>query len=203
MPQIDYYLTPTSPWVHMAGTRPAALAARHGLALRYKPVDPAALFAKTGGVVLAERHETRRAYRLQELRRQSARLGIPLVIQPRHFPTNPAPASYAIIAAQESLQEAGQGGDIHALVQGLTRACWEEERDIADDAVIGDCLEAAGFKRSLAMSGMLTGAEIYQRNLHHAIEAGVFGFPFFVIGEERFWGQDRIDDLAAHLESLS
>lgn len=199
MHQIDYYLTPTSPWVHMAGARPAELAARHGLALCYKPVDPAALFAKTGGVMLAERHESRRAYRLQELRRQSAKLGIPLVIRPRHFPTNPAPASYAIIAAQES----GQGGDMHALVQGLTRACWEEERDIADDAVIGDCLEAAGFKRALLMSGMLTGAEIYQRNLQQAVEAGVFGFPFFVIDDERFWGQDRIDDMAHHLDSRS
>ena len=200
---IDYYLTPVSPWVHLAGARPAALAARHGLALRYKPVDPAALFAKTGGQMLAERHESRRAYRLQELRRQSAKQGMPMVIEPRHFPTNPAPASYVIIAAQESGQESGEAGDIHALVQGLTRACWEEERDIAEDAVIGDCLEAAGFSRSLVMSGMLTGAEIYQRNLREAVDAGVFGFPFFIIGEEKFWGQDRIDDLAAYLDSIA
>ena len=199
MNTIEYYLTPVSPWVHLAGARPAALAARHGLALRYKPVDPAALFAQTGGQMLAERHESRRAYRLQDLRRQAAKQGVPLVIEPRHFPTNPAPASYAIIAAQES----GESGDIHALVQGLTRACWEEERDIAEDAVIGDCLEAAGFSRSLVMSGMLTGAEIYQRNLREALEAGVFGFPFFIIGEEKFWGQDRIDDLAACLDGIA
>lgn len=202
MPRIDYYLSTLSPWVHMAGTRPAALAARHGLTLRYKPVDAAALFAQTGGVALGERHESRRAYRLQELRRQSAKLGIPLALQPRHFPTNAAPSSYAVIAAQEA---AGKGapGDIHALVQGLTRAIWEQERDIAEDEVIGDCLEAAGFDRSLAMSGMLQGAEIYQRNLFQAVEAGVFGFPFFVIGDEKFWGQDRIEDMALYLETLS
>ena len=199
MKTIDYYLTPVSPWVFLAGGRPAALAARHGLALHYKPVDPAALFAKTGGQMLNERHESRRAYRLQELRRQSAKLGVTLVSEPRHFPTNPAPASYAIIAAQGS----GQGGDIHALVQGLSRACWQEERDIAEDSVIGDCLEAAGFARSLVMSGMLTGAETYERNLREAVEAGVFGFPFFIIGQEKFWGQDRIDDLADHLEEVA
>ncbi|MGY6536468.1 MAG: DsbA family protein [Pararhodobacter sp.] len=197
MPQIDYYLTPLSPWVHMAGRRPAELAARHGLTLRYMPVDPAALFAQTGGVMLNERHESRRAYRLQELRRQSAKMGIPLNLQPRHVPTNPAPAAYAIIAAQEA---GADGGDLHSLVTGLTRACWEEERDIADDAVIRDCLAAAGFDPGLAMSGMLQGAEIYQRNLRAAVEAGAFGFPFFVIGEEKFWGQDRIDDMALFLD---
>ena len=197
MLQIDYYLSPISPWAHMAGNRPAELAARHGAVLRYKPVDPAALFARTGGKMLPERHESRQAYRMQELRRQSAKLGIPLVLKPAYFPTNPAPAAYAIIAAQES----GQGGDIHALVQGLTRACWEEERNIAEDDVIRDCLSRAGFDPGLAMSGLLTGAEIYARTLEEAVRNGVFGFPFFIVGEEKFWGQDRIDDLALYLES--
>ena len=192
--QIDYYLTATSPYVYFAGREPAEIAARHGLRLVYRPVDPSALFARTGGVMLPDRHESRKAYRLQDLRRQAARRGLPMNIQPRHFPTNPAPAGYAIIAAQATV-EAGQGGDIHALVQGLTRACWEEERDLADDAVIRDCLSAAGFDPGLAMSGLLTGAETYARNLEAAMAAGVFGFPFFVVGEERFWGQDRLADL--------
>lgn len=198
MLKIDYYLTPVSPWVHMAGHRPAAIAARHGAVLRYKPVDATALFSRTGGLMLNERHESRQAYRMQELRRQSAKLGIPLVLKPAHFPTNPAPAAYAIIAAQES----GQGGDIHALVQGLTRACWEQERNIADDEVIRDCLSRAGFDPGLAMSGLLTGAEIYSRTLEEAVREGVFGFPFFVVGDEKFWGQDRLDDLDHYLEGL-
>ncbi|MCC5969848.1 MAG: 2-hydroxychromene-2-carboxylate isomerase [Pararhodobacter sp.] len=196
MKHIDYYMSPLSPWVHMAGLRPAELAARHGLEIRYKPLDPAALFARTGGLMLGERHESRQDYRMQELRRQSRKLGLPMVLKPAHFPTNPAPASYAIIAAQES----GQGGDIHALVQALTRACWEEERNIAEDDVIRDCLERTGFDPGLAMSGLLTGADIYGRTLEVAVRTGVFGVPFFVVGEEKFWGQDRIDDLALHLE---
>ncbi len=195
MRQIDYYLTPVSPWVHMAGRRPAELAARHGCTLRYKPVDATALFGRTGGKTLAERHESRQEYRFQELRRQSAKLGLPVKLKPRYFPTNPAPSSYAIIAAQES----GQGGDMAELVTGLTRACWEQDLDIADDAVIGDCLEAAGFGRGLLMSGLLTGADIYARNLEQAVLAGVFGFPFFIVGEEKFWGQDRLDDLDHYL----
>jgi 2-hydroxychromene-2-carboxylate isomerase len=196
--QIDYYLSATSPYVYFAGREPAEIAARHGLRLSYRPVDSAALFARTGGVPLAERHESRKAYRLQDMRRQAAKRGLRMNLRPRHFPTNAAPAGYAIIAAQAA-SEAGKPGDIHALVQALSRACWEEERDVADDAVIRDCLAAAGFDPGLAMSGLLTGAEAYARNLEAAVAAGVFGLPFFVLGDERFWGQDRLEDLDRHL----
>ncbi|MFN7003406.1 MAG: 2-hydroxychromene-2-carboxylate isomerase [Roseinatronobacter sp.] len=194
MTQIDYYLSPISPWTHMAGTRPAEIARAAGVAIRYKPVDPTALFQRTGGKILAERHDSRKAYRLQELARWSERLGLPIKLQPAFFPTNPAPASYAIIAAQEA-----GGGDMAALVTGLTRACWEEDRNIADDDVIRDCLSAAGFDPGLAFSGMLQGADIYPRNLEEAVAQDVFGVPFFKVGAASFWGQDRIDFLAAHM----
>lgn len=198
MPVIDCYLTPVSPWLYLAGSRPAEIAARHGHQLVYRPVDPPALFKATGGLMLNERHESRQAYRLQELTRWSAQLGLPLNLRPAHFPVNPAPASYAIIAAQNAA-EASPEGDIHALVQALGRAVWAEERDISDDAVIGDCLEAAGFARSLTMTGLLEGAETYGRNLTMALEHGVFGFPFYIVGDQRFWGQDRLDQLDLHL----
>lgn len=199
MRQIDFYLTVVSPWTYLAGSRPAAIAARHGARLRYKPVDPAALFARTGGLMLSERHESRREYRMQELRRQAKKAGMPLTLRPAFFPTNPAPAAYAIIAAQETVA-GGAEGDLDGLVQSLLRACWVEDRNVAEDEVITDCLAAAGFPRSLAMSGMLTGAELYGRFLDEAVADGAFGFPFFVVdGAERFWGQDRLDDLDAYL----
>lgn len=194
MPQIDYYLSPISPWTHLVGTRAAQIADKAGVALRYKPVDPMALFARTGGQALAERHDSRKTYRLEELDRWARKLGLPVTLQPAHFPTNAAPASYAIIAAQEA-----GGGDMVTLVTSLTRAVWEENRDIAQDDVIRDCLSEAGFDTGLAFSGMLLGAEQYARNLEDAVEAGVFGVPFFVTGEARFWGQDRLDFLAEHL----
>jgi 2-hydroxychromene-2-carboxylate isomerase len=194
MRQIDYYLNPISPYVALAGTRPAEIAARHGATLVMRPVDPLAVFARTGGQPLGQRHESRQSYRQQELRRQAIKAGMALNMAPRHWPVNSAPACYAIIAAQEA-----GGGDLGALVAGLARACWVEERDISDDAVIGACLTAAGFSAGLTMSGLLVGAETYARNVELAVAAGVFGVPFFVVGEERFWGQDRLEDLDAHL----
>lgn len=197
MTVVAYYLSPLSPWVYLAGRRPFEIAARHGASIALHPLDAAALFSRTGGTALAERHPNRKAYRDQELRRWSARLGVALTPHPRHFPTNPAPASYALIAAQ-----AAGGGDLAGLLDGLGRALWQEERDIAEDGVVRACLEAAGFDPALADRGLLAGAETYGRNLEEAIGRGVFGVPSWVIGAEVIWGQDRLDFLDAHLAEL-
>ncbi len=95
-------------------------------------------------------------------------------------------------------------GDLGALAHGFLRACWVEEKNIADDAVIRDCLAAAGFDPDLADSGLLVGAETYGRNLEDAVNAGVFGAPFYVTDDgARFWGQDHLADLDVHLASLT
>jgi 2-hydroxychromene-2-carboxylate isomerase len=195
MAHIDYFFGTLSPFVYLADERLERIAAEHDAGIAYKPVDLAALFSRTSGIALPERHENRRAYRLQELRRQAAKAGLPINLQPAHWPTNPAPSCYAIIAAEKD-----GSGDVGALVHAIGRACWAEERDIADDAVIGECLEAAGFDRGLADRGMLASAETYAANLEEAIAKGAFGSPFYVVDSgERFWGQDRLDDLALHL----
>lgn len=194
MPHIDYYLSPISPNCYLAGLRMEDVAKRHGATVTYKPLDVIGLFGRTGGVPPGQRHESRQEYRLQEMRRNAVKAGLPIHLKPDHWPTNPAPAAYAIIAAQ-----AAGGGDVGALVFGLTRACWAEQRDISQDDVIKSCLTEAGFDPSLAESGLLAGAETYAANMEEAVAGGVFGSPFYVVGQERFWGQDRIEDLDAHL----
>jgi 2-hydroxychromene-2-carboxylate isomerase len=200
MAHIDYFLATISPNVYLAGTRLEEIAARHGATITYRPLDIVQLFQRTGGTPPAERHSSRQEYRLQELRRQAAKLGMPMNLRPAHFPTNPAPSSYAIIAAQKARAD-GSAGDLGGLVHAIARACWAEERDIAADDVVRACLEEAGFDPGLADSGLLSGAEAYAANLEEAVARGAFGAPFYVVAEddERFWGQDRLDDLDAHL----
>jgi 2-hydroxychromene-2-carboxylate isomerase len=192
--QIDYFLATVSPYVYLAGSRLEQIAARHGAGIAYKPLDTAALFPRTGGQVLADRHESRKAYRLQELRRQAVKAGLPLNLRPLYWPVNPAPSSYAILAAQKA-----GGGDLPGLIHGITRALWAEERDIADAEVIGALLAAHGFDPKVADRGMLSAAEAYVANLEEAVARGVFGVPTFITGTEMFWGQDRLDDLDLHL----
>ena len=198
MANIDYYFASVSPYTYLAGTRLEAIAKKHAAVINYKPLDIVALFARTGGIHPKERHPTRQDYRLQELRRQSAKAGMALNLKPAFWPANTAPSSYAIIAAQNA-----GGGDLGGLVHAITAACWAQDLDIADEGVIRGCLSAAGFDPELVNSGMLQGADTYARNLEDAVAAGAFGAPFYITDTgERFWGQDRLDDLDWHLESI-
>jgi 2-hydroxychromene-2-carboxylate isomerase len=195
MSNIDYFFATLSPYAYLAGGRLEEIAAKHGATITYKPLDIIALFNRTGGTSPKDRHFSRQEYRSQELLRQSKHLGMPFNLKPAHWPTNPAPSSYAIIAAQNA-----GGGDVGKLVQGYLHACWAEEKDLADDGVVRAGLEAAGFDPELANSGLLTGAETYAANLEEAVERGVFGAPFYITeDDQRYWGQDRLSYLDEHL----
>ena len=199
MANIDYYLGTISPWAYLAGDRLERIAERHGATITYKPLDILQLFDRTGGVRPANRHASRMEYRAQELSRWSDHLGMALNIKPAFWPVNMAPSSYAIIAAQKT-----GGGDLGGLVQAILRAVWAEDRDISDDAVLRDILGRHGFDPALVDKGLFVGAETYGRNLEQAVEAGVFGSPFYVVQEsgQKFWGQDRLDFLDRHLAAL-
>lgn len=195
MAHIDLFFSTLSPYAYLAGNRAEEVAAKHGATITYKPMDIMALLARTGGTSPKDRHVSRIEYRAQDLMRQAKKAGLPFNLEPAHWPTNGAPSSYAFIAAQNA-----GGGDLGKLMFAITRAVWAEDKDIAEDAVVRACLEEAGFDPALADSGLLVGAETYAANLEEAVERGVFGSPFYITDkDERFWGQDRIDDLDATL----
>lgn len=195
MAHIDYYFSTMSPYSYLAGTRLEEVAQKHGCTITYKPLDIMALFARTGGQPPKDRHPARQAWRLQDMPRQARKLGVEFNLKPAHWPANTAPSGYAIIAAQQA-----GGGDLAALTHSFLRACWAEDRNIAEDGVIRACLDAAGFDPDLADRGLLAGAETYARNLEEAVAANVFGAPTYVTDTgQNFWGQDRIADLDLHL----
>jgi 2-hydroxychromene-2-carboxylate isomerase len=197
MAHIDYFFATISPFTYLAGTRLEEVAARHGATITYKPLDIMGLFARTGGIPPKDRHPSRQAYRMAEIRRTAAKREMPITLKPAHWPTNPAPSSYALIAAQKA-----GGGDLGALAHSLVRAVWHEDKDVAQDDVIRAALSDAGFDPRLADRALLASAEEYAANLEEAVVRGVFGAPFYLVGEEPFWGQDRIADVDTYLGAL-
>ncbi|MEP3346895.1 MAG: 2-hydroxychromene-2-carboxylate isomerase [Litoreibacter sp.] len=194
MTQIDVYFSTLSPFTYLAGLRLEGVAAKHGATVNYKPMDIMGLFGRTGGTPPGQRHPNRQEWRLLDMERSAKKLGMPINLKPAHWPTNPAPSCYAIIAAQAS------GADVGELIHGFTTACWAEERDISSDEVVRDVLTAAGLDPALADKDMLGSAEQYTKNTDDAVAAGVFGAPTYITDTgARFWGQDKIEDLDLHL----
>ena len=74
------------------------------------------------------------------------------------------------------------------------RACWAQERHIADEKVLAELLAECGLEASrLEQSYSQAVQERYEANTEQAIQAGVFGAPSYLIDGELFWGQDRLD----------
>lgn len=189
MTQIDYFLTLNSPWVYLAGDRLSGIAARHGARVVVRPMEIGTVFGQTGGLPLGKRHPARQAYRLQELRRWAAYLDRPIVTQPKHWPADVAAASAAICAVEAS------GRDALGLSLAFSTAIFEAERDIADPATLAEILGSHG----VGMEVVEQGAALFAANTDAALARGVFGSPSYVVGDEVFWGQDRLDMLDWHL----
>ena len=195
MPHIDYYFSPLSPFAYLAGAEMEEIAARHGATIAYKPVDAPRLMVEMGGLPVPKRHPARQAYRLQELPRIARARGMPINVHPAHWPTD-ASGAVAALAATE-LAGAGTG----ALSRALLTAVWAEEKNIAEAAVLDEALAKAGVDK--AKLDLAAGAAQIEANTAEAMEAGVFGFPFYIVAGERFWGQDRLSYLDAHLGSMN
>ena len=183
--QIDYYLTPTSPWTYLGHDRFAAIAKRHGAAVAVKPVDYGVIFPQSGGLPLAKRAPQRQAYRLSELARWRDHLGVSLNVHPKFFPADPTQAACLICAAPAEKRMAIAGD--------FLRAVWAGEKNIADAGVLAEVAASHGVAD--VANAVARGKALYESNTREAVERQVFGAPTYVYRDELFWGQDRLEFL--------
>lgn len=199
--RIDYFISLNSPWTHLGAARVAAIAARHGAALAVHPVDlGGTIFPASGGLPLRQRSPQRQAYRMQELIRWRTHLDIPIDLEPTHYPFDEALAAHCVIAARELKGLA----PAVALAHRILKALWEEGRNPADRADLAALIGEAGLDPAwlLPEADRAEWARQRREDSAMALARGVFGAPSYVVGEEIFWGQDRLDFLDRHLAGL-
>jgi 2-hydroxychromene-2-carboxylate isomerase len=188
---IDYYVSLNSPWTHLGATRIETMAMANNATMRIYPVDFGAIFSKSGGLPLPQRSPQRQAYRLQELARWRDHLNIPIKIQPKFFPANEQLSSGCVIGVRETI------GDQPAikLAHRVLRALWQEERNPADPATMAALITDIGLDADsiLKLGGDPKWAERRLADTQAALDRDVFGAPSYVIGDDIFWGQDRLE----------
>ncbi|HQR11194.1 MAG TPA: 2-hydroxychromene-2-carboxylate isomerase [Casimicrobiaceae bacterium] len=189
---IDYFFATISPWAHLGHDRFVAIAKKHGATVAVKPMNLGEVFPVSGGLPLSKRAPQRQAYRLVELQRWAQFLNRPMNVQPKYFPVNGDLAAHWILAANEL------GGTVGLDLAGAVgRAIWEQERNIADAATMEAVARECGLPVE-TLAARAQAADIaakYSANTQEAIARGVFGAPTYAVGEELFWGQDRLDFL--------
>ncbi len=183
---LEFFFDVGSPASYLAWTQAPALAERTGATLRYRPMLLGGVFKATGNASPAAVPAKGR-YSGVDMQRFARRYGVTLNTNP-HFPVNTLMAMRLATAAVDGDQRDTVLG---ALFEGL----WLQERDLSDIAVLGRTLTEAGLDPDhwAARAQDQAVKDSLKATTEEAVERGVFGAPTFFVGEEMFFGQDRLD----------
>jgi 2-hydroxychromene-2-carboxylate isomerase len=193
-PVLQIFYGISSPWAYFGAQRAKNIAEAAGAKLVLRPIR---IIEANGGIPLRTRPDSRQNYHAVELDRWRKFLDIPLNLTPRFYPCRTVePAAQAVISAQQA------GLDAFAFSFAIQRALWAEDRDIADLDTLRELARATiGAEGAALVRDPQPEAIIAQwhGNLAEAERRGIFGTPTYVVGDELFWGQDRLDFVARAL----
>lgn len=129
----------------------------------------------------------------QDVARWARRMNIPCIPPP--ITTNPTPAGVVSLLAEEK-------GCLRDYVLEATHAEWGQGRDIGQSDILCAAAARAGLAAAEVMAALEDPArrQVLEDNWREAQALGVIGVPTFVIGEQIFWGNDRIDFAREHLQ---
>ena len=188
MKTVDFYFDFGSPAAYLAYTQLPALCAETGASVVWKPMLLGGVFQATGNhspVTIPAKGK----YVFKDFARFARRYGVPLNTNP-FFPIN----TLTLMRAAVGLQKRGDSrfGDY---VQAMFVAVWVDARNMNDPATVGAVLQAAGFDAAamLALASEQAVKDQLKSATQEAVERGIFGAPTFFVGDEMFWGQDRLD----------
>lgn len=201
MVDIDYYFSALSTWSYVGSRAFRDLATRYNGQVRHKPTNLLTLFEATGGLPAGQRPPQRQAWRKTEMMRWSKKRGLPMNLDPAHWPVNPRLADGAIIVA---IREAGEEA-AGRLADALMCAVWEEERNIAEPEIVATVAGEVGLEGAhlVDVASRSDISDAIKQNTQEAIDRGLFGAPSYCLGDEFFWGQDRLDMLEDALKDCT
>lgn len=192
--ELEFFFDVGSPASYLAWTQAPGLCRRTGATLRYRPMLLGGVFKATGNASPAAVPAKGR-YSGRDMQRFARRYGVTLTMNP-HFPVNTLMAMRLATAAVDTEQ---RDTVLAALFEGL----WLQEKDLADIEVLGAALAEAGLdpQHWAALAQDQAVKDRLKATTEEAVARGVFGAPTFFVGEEMFFGQDRLDFVEAALQA--
>lgn len=185
---VDFYFDFGSPAAYLAYTQLPKLRADTGATVVMKPVLLGGVFQSTGNRPPIS-VPLKGGYLFVDFARHAKRYGVPLVMNP-FFPIN----TITLMRADVGM---GLRGDsrLDAYRDAMFRAIWVDQQNLNDPATVAAVLTASGFDPSAIMA-LVADPQIkdaLRAATQAAVDRGIFGAPTFFVGDQMFWGQDRLD----------
>jgi len=193
-PRLEFFYDYVSPFAYLANSQVPALVERTGAELVYRPM-------LLGGVMQASGNSppfsvpAKGRYVATDSQRWARHYGLPMEPNP-HFPV------LTILPLRAALVLLDEGGfsEFH---EGVFRAMWTEGANVGEEEALTRVLEKAGLDAAhvLARCAEPEIKEALKRNTAEAVERGAFGAPTFFVGDEMFFGNDRLDFVEEALQA--
>jgi 2-hydroxychromene-2-carboxylate isomerase len=197
-PEIEFWFDFGSNYSYLSVMRIEALAAARGVRIRWRPFLLGPVFRQLGfdnsPFVL---QKEKGAYVWKDMERQCRKYGIALT-RPTTFPRA------AVLAMRVALLGAEREW-VGAYCRKIMQLNFADDRDIGSADVVSDALIALGLPAQRIIADAQSDANKLRLREQTATAAakGIFGAPTFFVGEEMFWGNDRLDDALEYCHSIA
>ncbi|ODA68074.1 2-hydroxychromene-2-carboxylate isomerase [Methyloligella halotolerans] len=190
MPSLDFWYEFASTYSYPAVMRIAPLAEDVGVTVNWRPFLLGPIFANHGWADSPfNLYPTKGRYMWRDLERICEAEDLPLTLPPVAFPQNGLKAARIARAGKED-------GWTPDFTRAVFTANFVEKKCISMDHVLAEILEKLGLDAEAVMAESCT--DLNKAHLRadtdEACRLGIFGAPSFTIGEELFWGNDRLEE---------
>ncbi|MFN8643839.1 MAG: DUF924 family protein [Candidatus Binatia bacterium] len=192
MASIDFWFELASTYSYPAAMRVEAVAGAAGVAVRWRPFLLGPIFAAQGWTDSPfNLYPAKGRYMWRDLERICAAAGLPLR-RPSAFPRG------SLLAARVASAAAGEAW-VGAFVRAIYTANFAADRPMGEPAVVAAALRDVGVDAAawLARAEDAAGKQRLRANTDEAQARGIFGAPTLTVGDELFWGNDRLEEAVA------
>lgn len=192
---VEFYFDVGSPAAYLAWTQLPKIVRQARCEIEYRPFLLGGVFQATGNRSPME-VPAKGQYMQDDLQRFARRYGVPFRHNP-HFPINTLMLMRGALGLQ--MREPQR---MVAYVDAVYRAIWVDGKDMNDPATVAAVLQQAGFDpaKLLALAQDPSVKDQLKVATQEAVARGAFGAPTFFVGDQMFWGQDRLDFVKEALE---
>ncbi|ANH75747.1 DSBA-like thioredoxin domain protein [Ralstonia insidiosa] len=194
MKQVEFFFDVGSPYSYLAYHQLPKIAQAKGAEIVWRPMLLGGVFQATGNSSPATIPAKGR-YSNIDLERWATYFGVPIQQNP-HFPINTLQLMRGAVGMQLR-----SDAEFHNYLGAIFSAMFEHPRNLGDLNELAAVLEAAGISPALMMELVQDNhvKQTLRKTTEEAVARGVFGAPTFFVGDEMFWGQDRLHFVEAAL----
>ena len=198
MKSVEFYFDLGSPYSYLAYYRLLQIAEQQEIQVVYKPILLGGVFKATGNRSPIE-IPVKGAYSILDMQRWAEYYQIQMQMNP-HFPMNTLTLMRILTGVQLLHLE-----KFEQVLKLLFDAMFGTPQNLNEPTVLAEVLKPSGFSVEDIMS--MVQSDVVKQKLitetEQAIQRGIFGAPTFFVGDEMYWGQDRLHFVEQALNKAS